>query len=451
MGRYVIVGNGVAGTRAAEVLRRKEPQADIALVTEEPYPFYRRPQLADYAAGLIGGARLWGKRNEFYTEQRLELRVSSRVEGVDPAAGEALLATGEKLPYDKLLVATGRRLRPPRIPGSDLDGINCLKTLNQAQQIRDLDGEGRAGVVYGNGLIALEMVRALTSAGLDTTYLVPTDRLWPEVLDEDAAEIAAGRVKAAGAEILYGAELQAIEGPDGVARGVTLVGGQSLPADVVGACSEYVPALEFLPGGGSGFSLGADFSTPWPGVYAAGDCTVTDGRAYSNWLRSWRQGGAAGAALAGETGEGPADVDILNMQVLGLSLAALGQTTIAYRSGYSEMRGDYPYAEFYKKLVFDPEGVLVGALLLGNIAEAGALEEAIRRHARKDDLEPGLLRQMFDVTYKTRYLGVQCPVCKHEIQLGTGASEGDLVTCPVCGVEFRLAEGTRGFAARVAR
>jgi NAD(P)H-nitrite reductase large subunit len=450
MGRYLIVGNGVAGTRAAEVLRRKQPAAEITLVTDEVFPFYRRPQLADYAAGFAGGARLWGKRTEFYDENRLELKLGARVESVDPSAGKARLANGDEIGYDGLVVATGRRLRAPEVPGIDLEGINYFKTLNHAQQIRDLEGTGRRGVVYGNGLVALEMVRGLTGAGVKTTYAVPTDRLWPEVLDEDTSEIAASRVRAAGAEILFAKQLAGVDGEDGVAEALRFSGGDVVRADVVGICSDYAPSLEFLPDGGKDFSVEADLSTRWEGVYAAGDCTVANGQYYFNWLRSWRQGAAAGAALAGEPVELATEAEILNMQVMGLSLVALGQTTVAYRSGYSEMRGDYPVGEFYKKLVFDPEGRLVGGLLVGNIAEAGALEEAIRAGRHKDELDPALLHQMFDVTFRTAYLGVQCPVCRHEIQLARGAGEGDLVTCPVCGVDFNLVSGGQGYVARLA-
>ena len=130
---------------------------------------------------------------------------------------------------------------------------------------------------------------------------------------------------------------------------------------------------------------------------------------------------------------------------------ALGRTVVPYRSGDSEMRGDYPYGEFHKKLVFSPDDVLVGALLVGNVAEAAVLEEAIRKGTKKADLPADLLHQMFDVTYRAAYKGVQCPVCRHEMQLDKGAAVGDLVTCPVCGTDFELVQGDVGFRARIAR
>jgi NAD(P)H-nitrite reductase large subunit len=306
--------------------------------------------------------------------------------------------------------------------------------------------------VFGNGMVALELVRALTASGFSTTYLVPTEGLWPEVFDKDAADIALSRLHAAGARVVFGAVIDIARSSNGCAGEVVLADGDVLRADVLGLCSGYAPAIGFLPDGGAGLVPGAGFASPWADVFMAGDVTVEADKNYFNWLRSWRQGAAAGALMAGGAGaDGPVSIDTLNMQVLGLSLVTLGRTIAPYRSGYSEMRGDYPYGEFYKKLVFSSDDVLVGALLLGNVAEAAALEQAIRAGTKKADLPDDLLHQMFDVTYKTAYVGVQCPVCRHEMQLAKGAVVGDLVTCPVCGTDFNLLQGDVGFKARIAR
>ncbi|MHB0978760.1 MAG: FAD-dependent oxidoreductase [Thermoleophilia bacterium] len=452
MAKYVIIGNGVTGMRAAEVVRRQDDKADVVILTEEPYPFYRRPQLADFASGAVSEARLWAKKKGFLEEQRLDLRLSTKAVNVDVEGHSVRLADGGSVPYDRLLVATGRRVTAGALAGGALAGVNHFKTLDEARAVRELDGSGKNGVVYGNGLVALELVRALTSAGFSTTYLVPSDRLWPEVLDEDAAAIAASRVRAAGAELVFGAAVEAVDGDGGRAVGLVLKGGEHLHADVVGVCAEYAPALDFLPEAGAGLVVGPGYTTPWPDVYAAGDVTVGADKRYFNWLRSWRQGAAAGAALVdGGPVDEPIAVDVLNMQVLGLSLVALGRTVVPYRSGDTEMRGDYPYAEFYKKLVFSPDDTLVGALLLGNIAEAGALEEAIRAGTKKADLPADLIHQMFDITYTAAYTGVQCPVCRHEIQLAPDAAVGDLITCPVCGTDLDLEQGAVAFKARPVR
>lgn len=451
MAKYVIVGNGVTGTRAAEEIRRADESADVTILTEEPYPFYRRPQLADFASGEVAEARMWARKSSFYEDNSLDLRLSTKVVSVDVGAHTVTLADGGSVSYDRLLVATGRDVTSGGLRGGDAAGINHFKTLGEAKSIRELDGAGRSGVVFGNGMVALELVRALTTSGFSTTYLVPTESLWPEVLDEYAADIVLSRLHAAGAEVAFGARLASVESSGGCAGEAVLENGDVVSADVIGMCSGYVPAVGFLPDGGVGLNAGPGFTTPWSDVLVAGDVTVDPATNYFNWLRSWRQGSSAGAAMVGNSDtEEQAAINTLNTQVLGLGLVALGRTIAPYRSGYSEMRGDYPYAEFYKKLVFSSGDVLVGALLLGNVAEAAALEQAIRAGTKKADLPEELLHQMFDITYRAAYKGVQCPVCRHEIQLAKGAAVGDLVTCPVCGTDFNLVQGDVGFKARIA-
>lgn len=448
MGKYVILGNGVTGTRAAEMLRDADRDAEIAVVTEESDPFYRRPLLADYAAGEVGRGLLAGKKKDFYEDKGIELRLAARVREVDPDAKVVTLADGGELSYGKLLVATGRR---PVGPGGDSDDrVIYMKTLEDAERIREMDGRGKRAVVHGNGLIGLEMVRAFTGAGFATTYLVPTERIWADVLDEDVADIVASRVRSAGADIVYGEDSVQVQG-NGTATGVVLKSGDAVPADMVGIAASYPPSVEFLPGGVEKFAPGTDYSTPWKDVFVAGDVTADPQWGQFNWFRSWRQGADVAGVMRGTGAAESFGADLLNTQALGLSLVSIGRTVTAYRSGYKEMRGDYPYGEFYKKLVFDADDKLVGALLLGNIAEAGALTKAVREGVHKSDLDGSLLHQMFDVTYRAGYKGVQCPVCRHEIQLEAGAKVGDAVTCPVCGAQVSLEEGAQAFRARVTR
>jgi ribosomal protein S27E len=89
--------------------------------------------------------------------------------------------------------------------------------------------------------------------------------------------------------------------------------------------------------------------------------------------------------------------------------------------------------------------------LVGNVAEAAALEQAIRAKTRREAIDEALLHQMFDVTYRAPFAGVQCPVCRHEFPVAGDAKEGDVVGCPVCGMEFTLAGGSQGFVARAAK
>src|SRR5680860_1002845 len=124
MTKYVIVGNGVTGTRAAEVIRRADESADVTILTEEPHPFYRRPQLADFASGEVGEARMWARKRSFYEDNRFDLRLSTKVVGLDVDGHVLALADGGSVPFNRLLVATGRDVTSERLRGGDLPGVN---------------------------------------------------------------------------------------------------------------------------------------------------------------------------------------------------------------------------------------------------------------------------------------------------------------------------------------
>lgn len=450
MSRYVVIGAGVAGTRAAETIRAQQSTAEVVVLGAEPHPFYRRPQLVEYAAGRMSAQALSARDPSSWREQNLDVRLGVEVASVNPEAGAVVLADGSEVHYDQLIVATGRRAAA-RTPGSrpgSLAGVVAFTTLDEAGQVRALQGSGGRAVIFGDTLPALQMVQAASAVGLETTYLPSGERVMPEVLDEDASQIIAGRLRAAGVRLVWGASVEQVVDDGGHAAGVRLTGGQLYPADIVGACAGYEPAVAMLPVGAEGLHVADDLSTPWPGVWAAGD--VVGDEPPFNWLRAWRQGERAGLAACGArlpVGPGRSPVHVLNSQLMGLSVVAIGQTVVPYRSGPTERRTDV-MGEVYKKLVFAEDGRLVGALLVGNVAEAGALEEAVRMGVRKSDLNPSLVKQIFETTYQPLFVGVQCPVCRHEIQLEPGAKAGDRITCPVCGVDFQLEDGEHGLQVR---
>src|SRR5660397_227068 len=260
MGRYVILGNGVAGTRAAEMLRDLDQDAEIVVVTEEVHPFYRRPLLVDYVTGRVGVSLLAGRKKDFYEAKRIELLLDRRAESVDPAAKVVTLSDGKELGYDKLLVATGRKPVGPE--DTQDDRIIYMKTLADADRIRGMSGRGRSAEVHGEGR----------------------------------------------------------------ASGVALKSGHTVTADTVGIAGEYLPSVDFLPGGMSGYRPEPGYSTPWKDVFIAGDVTADPQMGHFNWLRSWRQGADVARAMNGSGAAEFQKADLLNTQVMGLSLMAIGQT-----------------------------------------------------------------------------------------------------------------------------
>src|SRR3954462_1477426 len=135
--RVVIVGAGLAGARAAEALRKDAFDGSIAIVGEEPDRPYLRPPLSkEYLRGESEREKVFVHPEPFYTEQRIDLRPSTRVRAIEPAAREVVLDGGERLAFDRLLIATGARPRAIKVPGADLPGVVPLRTLADADALR---------------------------------------------------------------------------------------------------------------------------------------------------------------------------------------------------------------------------------------------------------------------------------------------------------------------------
>ena len=186
---YLIIGNGVAGTKAAETIRRRDPDGRITILSAEEQPFYRRPALVDYLLGDVSRQGLLARPESFYRQARIELRLGTPAVGLEPSAHRLLLAGGEALTYDRLLLAVGVELPPAWLPGADLAGVFTLRTLADAEALRQAVPRARRAVVVGEGVTGLEMIRALRRLGLAVSYLLEGARFWAGTLSAEASAL----------------------------------------------------------------------------------------------------------------------------------------------------------------------------------------------------------------------------------------------------------------------
>src|SRR4051812_20908271 len=155
---HLIVGAALAGAKAAEALREEGFESRIVLVGEEPELPYERPPLSkDYLRGESPREKARVHPDDFYEHSEIELRTATTVEQVDTAAGQVVLSTGERLSYDRLLLATGAEPRRLSLPGADLDGIHYLRDLADADRLAARLEEGGRAVVIGGGWIGAEV------------------------------------------------------------------------------------------------------------------------------------------------------------------------------------------------------------------------------------------------------------------------------------------------------
>jgi NAD(P)H-nitrite reductase large subunit len=448
---YLIVGNGVAGTRAAEAIRQRDDKGAIIILGDEPYPFYYRPQLADFAFGRATERSIAAKHDAFYREQRIDVRPGRRVAGVNAKKHQVTLDDGEAVRYDRLLVATGSTPKRGEWPGSDLEGVIALWNLDDAKKIASWKGLKRA-VVVGENSIGLETARAFRELGAEVTYLVRGDRFWPEMLDADAASIIQQNLAARGLTLRKSEQLASISGSGRVER-VTTSNNEVIECQAVGFALGLNPTVGFLEGSGIEVNAGvvADerMQSGARDVFSAGDAAErTDPlsgrkRVQFGWLKAWHEGNVAGANMAGDR-QAIGDIPALHIQIYGTDFLALGENNPAPQAGVHKDTGFFPDMGVYKSVV-RRNGTVVGATFLGNVAEAGVIEKMIAQKADISTLDAETRDQMFNENYvRSRAVGVLCPVCKMAVALPAGAKQGDVLTCPICGVNLRLERMANG-------
>jgi 3-phenylpropionate/trans-cinnamate dioxygenase ferredoxin reductase component len=172
---FIIVGASLAGAKAAETLRAEGFDGRIVLVGAEHEPPYERPALSkDYLRGDAGRDSLHVHAEDFYAERQIELALGRTAQGLDPASREVTLDDGARLRYDRLLLATGAEPRRLAVPGGELEGVLYLRTVADADRLRERMDGGGSVVVVGGGWIGAEVAASARQRGLDVTWFTGT-------------------------------------------------------------------------------------------------------------------------------------------------------------------------------------------------------------------------------------------------------------------------------------
>lgn len=283
MTNYLIIGNGAAGVTAAETIRQHDRQAEITIISAEPYPMYSRPGLAYVIIGEIPPQQVIARTYTWYDDLRLKL-VHGRAQSLDVEEQLVTLTDGQTLPYHKLLIATGARAVPPPYPGADLEGVIYLDTLDGTKQLLKKAKRGKTAVVIGGGITALEMVEGLAQQSVNTHYFLRRDRLWGQVFNETESNLLAERMHHHGVHIHTHTEAAEILGNwrDHV-RAVRLADGREFKCNLFGVAIGVRPQLELVANSAiqtdRAILVDEYMQSSAPNIYAAGDCA----QVYDRW------------------------------------------------------------------------------------------------------------------------------------------------------------------------
>lgn len=306
--RHVIVGSGAAALAAAEAIRATEAVGRITMISAESAPFYSRPGLAYLLTGEIPQDRLVIRTRREWDALRVA-RLAGRAVRVDLRERFVELESEERVPYDRLLIATGAASVPVGFPGEALDGVVRLDGLDEAQDIVQRSASAKAAVVIGGGSTALELVDGLRARGLATHYLMRGDRYWSKVLDPVESAMVESHLVRHGVTLHRLSAVRRAIGHDGRLAAVELTSGEQIACDMLAVAVGIRPRLELAQTTGlttdRGIVVNEFLETSAPDVFAAGDVAQVfdpltgDSLLDTLWDSALSQGRTAGRNMCG--------------------------------------------------------------------------------------------------------------------------------------------------------
>jgi 3-phenylpropionate/trans-cinnamate dioxygenase ferredoxin reductase subunit len=307
---HVIVGASLAGAKAAETLRQDGFDGPVVLIGAETERPYERPPLSkDYLRGEVGREKVYVHDEGFYAKHEIELRLGRTAVSLNTSSGEVELDDGERLRYDRLLLATGAEPRRLAIPGAELDGVLYLRSVEDSDTLRERLDRGGSVVVVGAGWIGAEVAASARQRGLEVTVVEPASVPLERALGAEVGAIYRDIHTDHGVRVLMHTGVEAFEGDAAVER-VRTGDGRELDCDFVVVGVGVEPRTQLATQAGlpvdNGVVVDEQLRTSVPGVFAAGDVANARHPFYGerirveHWANALNQGPAAARNMLGQ-------------------------------------------------------------------------------------------------------------------------------------------------------
>jgi NAD(P)H-nitrite reductase large subunit len=387
--RYVIIGNGIAGTTAADTLRKNDPNCSIHLLTNEPYPLYNRVSLPRFLQGVLTEQKVMIRDFAWHEQRNIQLITEIMVTDVNTDEHVIVTDNGQVLPYDALLVATGGWANPLRVSGTDgTEHIYNFVTLDDTKTIIARMLESRTALAYGGSFISYELCDGFVARKLDTTWLM-RGAYWLRLsLDPEGGEVVDNIAKKFGVHVIHGDEIECVVPQNGVPSYVKTKKGLQIQADMLGVGLGITLNTKILASTPvqlrSGVVVNEYMETNVPGVYAAGDVaefydpTINHHHTMGTWDNALAHGRIAGINMAGGH-EAYIDVPTYTSPLFDVNIAVIGtaetnnpELQIIARREPGEKGNDN-----YRKLFFR-ENKLVGVVMIGSPKGRKKLVEIVK-------------------------------------------------------------------------
>jgi nitrite reductase (NADH) large subunit len=378
---YLIIGNGVAGTTAAESIRKQDGVGKITIFSDEDLPFYYRLRLNEFISGDISETQLVAKKATWYEDRNISLKLKTRIVEVKLQEKTAITEDSQRFAFDRLLIATGSHSFVPPIKGSENEGVFALRDIQDARSISAYAKNVEDVILIGGGLLGLEAGHALMKMGKRIMVVEFFPRVLPRQLDVDGARRLQEIMEHMGFSFYLGAKTQEITG-DGQVSGILLEGGESLSGGMVivsaGVRSNMVLAERLALSIDKGIVVDEHLQTSQPDIYAAGDVAEHKGVPYGIWPAAMEQGKIAGINMAGGNMTYDGTTMANTLKVAGVDLASAGN--IDAENEFEAMVKTE--GGVYRKIVIK-DNHIVGCIMLG---ETKGFNQITKMMAEKTDI-----------------------------------------------------------------
>ena len=381
----VVVGHGMVGHRFVEALRDRDVDGRwrITVLCEEPTPAYDRVALSSYV-GSWDRSALALPGSDYATDAFVRLRIGERATAIDREARVVVTASGERIGYDAVVLATGSYAFVPPVAGSESDRCFVYRTLDDLDAIRASATPGRIAVVVGGGLLGLEAANALKLMGMSPHVVEFAPRLMPAQVDDGGGAVLAGLVRKLGITVHTGVATSAIDRcGDGVL--VRLSDGDVIDAELVVFAAGIRPRDELARECGldiaerGGVLTDIACCTSDPDIYAVGEVAAVQGTCYGLVAPGNATAEVVADRLLGGWADFPGADMSTKLKLLGVDVASFGDAQATTPNALEVVLNDPTKGTYAKLVVSDDASTLLGGVLVGDATAYGVLRPLVGR------------------------------------------------------------------------
>jgi NAD(P)H-nitrite reductase large subunit len=409
MSKYVIIGGSAGGIGAVEAIREVDPVGTLTVISEEKVPQYSRPMISEYVSREATLDSMKYRGDQFWKNNNVQALTGRTATKIDFKKKQVELDGGDRIGYEKLLIATGGKPFVPRMEGGEKDGVFTFTELSSAEGIEAKLGHSKSAVVIGGGLIGVSASEALVKRGITVTLVELKDSILNLILDKTASDMAEKVLTEAGVTVITGQTVQRILGKKGneaSVGGVVMTDGKEIPCDLVVVAIGVIPRTELVKETpmkvNRGIVVDRFMRTNIPDVYACGDVAeahdfLIDGnRLLPLWPLAHMGGRVAGYNMAGKKVEYEGGTVMSSLKYFDLPIIAVGNVNPEDINNYEVLVELKPEKTVYKKILLK-DGAIVGFIFLGDLERAGIFFRLLKNHVDVSEIKEELLSDDFGI------------------------------------------------------